>query len=104
MASCEKEDPLSTVMSRGATILFNADIEGASLKIQSGDAVGIATEVSEGEFYAELGREWAYVYYYPDTQMLHLYIGKNTTGRARWFVVSGTHDGQVVSFTYKQKG
>lgn len=78
------------------------NIDGETLQIRSGSEVSNTPWKLEGEkYYAEL--EGISVFYYTEEYCISVYVDENTTGKERWFTVSGTKNGKEISYKFRQK-
>lgn len=103
--SCSKMKCEYTFDKEGGIVTRDIEIDGNTLKIQSGsecsDTPWRQDEGTENEsFYVALN--WAYAYYHPARKSFHVYVSENTTGHDRYFTVSGSLNGKETSFTFRQ--
>ena len=100
--SCSKLDFDFYFSQVGGPLQCQMDIDGETLQISSGNDVSKAPwDLGDGQYYAEL--EGITVFYFSDEHYIYIVVEENTTGRDRWFTVSGTKNGNEFSYKFRQK-
>ena len=102
LVSCNKMDYDFYFSQGGGACIKEMDIDGETLKIQSENESFLeARKINETEYCVML--DWVVAFYRTDEHYLAISVDENTTGRERWFTVSGTKNGKEVSFNFRQR-
>ena len=106
MTSCSKMKCDFYFSAGGGSYKQDFEIDGVTLKIQSGNEISQNVLLSykntdDEQYLAEL--DWVHAYYYTRQHFLLVFLSENTTGHERYFTVSGSLNGKETSYSFRQK-